>query len=79
MSTFVCPHCGEETPIFDSGGGTKISKRTSADVIGKIPLHPDVRASGDAGRPIVISDRESPITQALFSIADKILERYPKA
>ncbi|MCZ6767381.1 MAG: Mrp/NBP35 family ATP-binding protein [bacterium] len=79
MSTFVCPHCGEETAIFDSGGGAKISSRTSTDVIGRIPLHPDVRAGGDTGRPIVVADRNSPITGAFFSIADKILERYPKA
>jgi len=79
MSTFVCPHCGEETPIFDSDGGSKIGSRTSADVIGQIPLHPAVREGGDTGRPIVLADRKSPISAAFFSVADKILERYPKA
>ncbi|MEE9270448.1 MAG: Mrp/NBP35 family ATP-binding protein [Candidatus Krumholzibacteria bacterium] len=77
MSTFVCPHCGEKTDIFDTGGGEKIGKRTRTDVLGHIPLDPRVRAGGDDGNPIVKLDAESPISQAFFAVADKILEHYP--
>jgi ATP-binding protein involved in chromosome partitioning len=77
MSTFVCPHCGGETPIFDAGGGEKISAKTSAALLGKIPLDPKVRADGDRGIPIVQSDPGSPITKAFLSLADRVMERYP--
>jgi len=77
MSTFICPHCGEATDIFDSGGGKKISIRTSAEVLGAIPLDPRVRAGGDAGRPIVLEAPDSPVAQAFIDIANKIVERYP--
>ncbi len=66
MSTFICPHCGESTDIFDSGGGDKISKRTSVALLGKIPLDPKVRADGDKGIPTVKSDIDSPISKAFW-------------
>jgi ATP-binding protein involved in chromosome partitioning len=79
MSTFVCPHCGEKTDIFDSGGGKKISRKTSVEILGEIPLDPRVREGGDQGRPIVTMDGKSPIAKAFFDVADKILERFPAA
>jgi ATP-binding protein involved in chromosome partitioning len=77
MSTFICPHCGEKTDIFDSGGGRKISEKTSAALLGQIPLDPKVRAEGDRGVSIVKSDGNSPITQAFLDVADKVISRYP--
>lgn len=77
MSMFVCPHCGESTPIFDTDGGRKISERTKAEVLGQIPLDPRVREGGDSGSPIVKSDPKSPVSRAFLEIADKILKRFP--
>ena len=77
MSTFICPHCGESTDIFDSGGGDKISAKTSVALLGKIPRDPKVRADGDKGIPTVKSDIDSPISKAFLEIADKILARHP--
>ena len=73
MSTFVCPHCGKETPIFDSDGAKKISAKTSAALLGQIPLDPKVRSDGDRGVPIVKSDPDSPIAKAFLALADRIL------
>jgi len=77
MSTFICPHCGGKTDIFDSDGGKKISAKTSVALLGQIPLDPKVRADGDRGVPIVKADVDSPITKAFLEVADRILERYP--
>lgn len=77
MSTFVCPHCGKKTDIFDSGGGKKIGSRTSVDVLGEIPIDPAVRAGGDRGRPIVMADKDSPVSRAFFEVADRILRSFP--
>ena len=79
MSTFVCPHCGERTDIFDSGGGEKISARTSVETLGEIPIDPAVREGGDRGEPIVKANGDSPVARAFFDIADKILARFPVA
>jgi ATP-binding protein involved in chromosome partitioning len=77
MSTFICPHCGEKTDIFDSDGGRKISAKTGAALLGQIPLDPRVRADGDRGVPIVKADVDSPISKAFLEVADRIIERYP--
>jgi ATP-binding protein involved in chromosome partitioning len=77
MSTFVCPHCGEKTDIFDAGGGEKISAKTSVEILGQIPIDPAIRASGDRGEPIVKSNGDSAISKAFFDVADKILRRFP--
>jgi ATP-binding protein involved in chromosome partitioning len=77
MSTFICPHCGKETDIFDRDGGKKISARTSVALLGQIPLDPRVRADGDRGVPIVQADADSPVSKAFFEVADRILKRYP--
>ncbi|MEJ2722229.1 MAG: P-loop NTPase, partial [bacterium] len=77
MSTFVCPHCGEKTDIFDSDGGKRIAERTSTELLGQIPLDPKVRADGDGGKPIVKSDIDSPVAQAFLEVADRIIEKFP--
>jgi ATP-binding protein involved in chromosome partitioning len=77
MSTFVCPHCGKETSIFDAGGGERISAKTGAVLLGKIPLDPKIRADGDRGVPIVKADADSAIAKAFLSVADRILEQFP--
>ncbi len=77
MSTFVCPHCGKKTDIFDSGGGAKLSKSTSVATLGEIPIDPAVRAGGDTGAPIVKANPGSPVAKAFFAVADEILKRFP--
>jgi ATP-binding protein involved in chromosome partitioning len=79
MSTFVCPHCGKRTDIFDTGGGAKLSKSTSVDTLGEIPIDPSVRAGGDRGEPTVKADPGSAVAKAFFAVADKILKRFPVA
>jgi ATP-binding protein involved in chromosome partitioning len=77
MSTFVCPHCGESTDIFDTGGGDRISADTSVPLLGKIPLDPKVREDGDKGIPIIKSDMESNASKVFMEIAEKILVSHP--
>ena len=40
-------------------------------------LDPRVRAGGDRGEPIVELDENSPIAKSFFSVADKILAKFP--
>lgn len=63
---------GERMDIFGSGGGEKLAKMTGIPFIGSIPIDPQVRIGGDAGLPVVLSHPESPVSQALISLAEKI-------
>jgi ATP-binding protein involved in chromosome partitioning len=78
MSYLVCPHCGEPTDIFGSGGGEAVSaaltRISGAEVplLGQVPLDVRLREGGDAGRPLVLSDPDSPAGLALRKIADTL-------
>ncbi len=75
MSTFVCPHCGEETKIFSSGGGEKTSERYEVPLLGTIPIDLAIRECGDAGEPIVSARPDSPEALAFNEIAQKVASR----
>jgi ATP-binding protein involved in chromosome partitioning len=72
MSYFVCPHCGEKTRIFSSGGGKKIAKERGVDFLGEVPLGVAIREESDAGRPIVASMPESPEALVFKELAFRV-------
>jgi ATP-binding protein involved in chromosome partitioning len=69
MSWFVCPHCGEREDIFGSGGGQEAADTLGVPLMGQIPLLPALRAGGDGGMPIVLSDPDAPASEALRETA----------
>jgi len=74
MSGFVCPHCGETTEIFGSGGGEKTAKSMNVQFLGRIPFEPDIVSSGDSGIPIVIRNPDSPSAKAFNGIVEKLIK-----
>lgn len=78
MSTFVCPHCGEETDIFKRGGGERTAEILGCAFLGRIPLDPAIVAGGDAGEPIVVTQTESTHAQAFAAIADAVVAEVNK-
>ncbi|WP_329312873.1 Mrp/NBP35 family ATP-binding protein [Streptomyces sp. NBC_01262] len=78
MSGMPCPHCEEIIDVFGSGGGQRVAegltKTTGATVpvLGQIPIDVRLREGGDDGRPVVLTDPESPAGSALRSIAGKL-------
>ena len=69
MSWFACPHCGERTSIFGAGGGQEAADTLGVPLLAQVPLMPDLREGGDEGRPIVVTDPDSPAGQALRDAA----------
>jgi ATP-binding protein involved in chromosome partitioning len=72
MSYFLCPHCGERTDIFSSGGALRVSESKGVPMLGSIPLDPAIRAGGDMGKPIMMSHPESEHARTYVKIAQKI-------
>jgi len=72
MSYFACPHCGERTDIFGHGGAREAAEELGLDFLGEIPLDVRVREGADAGVPIMVSDPDSPVSQAIMEIAQKV-------
>lgn len=74
MSGFVCPHCGEITNIFKSGGGEAAAKELNVQFLGKVPIEPGVVDAGDSGMPVVLKYPESASAKAFESIVDKVVK-----
>ncbi len=49
MSGFKCPHCGEVTEIFKSGGAEKAARDFNIPILGKVPFEIEMVQSGDTG------------------------------
>jgi ATP-binding protein involved in chromosome partitioning len=72
MSSFVCPHCRQQTDIFDHGGARKAAERMGIRFLGEIPLDLKVREGGDKGVPVVVGDPEGPQAKAFVTMAQNV-------
>jgi len=72
MTEFVAPD-GTTHAIFGAGGGERLAALTSAPLVGRIPIEPDVSSDGDAGTPVVLAHPETPAARALRALADRIV------
>jgi len=75
MSYFVCPHCNQRTEIFGEGGARRLAEMHGVPLLGELPLDPSVRAGGDAGRPILVVEPESPVSEAFRKVAGRVAAR----
>jgi len=74
MSYFVCPKCGERSDIFGHGGAQAEAEKLGIAFLGGVPLHMDIRATSDDGRPIVASAPDSIHAKIYRDIAAKAWE-----
>ena len=72
---------GTRMEIFGSGGGQAVADSltrlvgAAVPLLGQIPLDPQVRETGDSGRPIVLDSPQSPAAAALRAVADRLAVR----
>jgi ATP-binding protein involved in chromosome partitioning len=66
MATYVCPHCGEASHPFGSGGAEAAAAEMDLPFLGRLPLSLTIREASDAGNPPAASNEpESEIFAAL--------------
>ena len=56
MAGYACPHCGEVSDPFGSGGVEAAAAELDLPFLGRIPLAPAIREAGDAGTPPAAGD-----------------------
>jgi ATP-binding protein involved in chromosome partitioning len=71
MATYSCPHCGEESHPFGSGGAEAAATEMGVPFLGRLPLSLAIREASDAGRPPAAGD--SPDAEAFAAIAAQLL------
>jgi ATP-binding protein involved in chromosome partitioning len=73
MAGYACPHCGEVSDPFGTGGAEAAAGVMSVPFLGRIPLTLSIRRDSDAGRPPAAGDGEE---AALFrQLAQRLLEQ----
>ena len=75
MSYFQCPHCGTKSDIFGHGGARHEAEKLGVPFLGEIPLHMSIRATSDAGTPVVDSEPDGPHAAVYRAIGAKVREQ----
>ena len=73
MSGFVCPKCGEVTPILRSGGGKRIAADMNVPFLGSIPMDPKIAEACDNGKAFVHHYATSPTAAIMRDIIQPIV------
>ena len=70
MSYFQCPDCSNNHYIFGNGGAKKISEKHNIPFLGEIPLNSGIMEGSDLGKPVMMTNSDSPSAEA-FRISAK--------
>jgi ATP-binding protein involved in chromosome partitioning len=73
MSGYACPHCGEVSDPFGSGGAEAAAAAKGLTFLGRIPLRLSIRAASDAGTPPAAEDGEE--ADLFRQLAERLLGR----
>lgn len=70
MAFYICQHCGEEGPLF--AVDETLDKTFQQSVLGSIPFDPKLARCSDKGTPYIDKYPDTPASQALMQVAEKI-------
>ena len=77
MAGYQCPHCGEESDPFGSGGAEAAAKVMAIPFLGRIPLRLSIRRASDAGTPPAAGEGEE--ATIFREIGGRLLEQISRA
>lgn len=66
---------GQRQHLFGEGGGAAIAELLGTELLGQVPLFPEIRAGGDQGQPVTVSAPTSRPAHVFREIADTLLAR----
>src|SRR5574341_1909707 len=75
MSYFICPNCDTNHHIFGKGGAKKICEKYNLQFLGEIPLNPGIMEGSDTGKPVLVTDPNSPHGAAFMAAAKNVAAR----
>lgn len=77
MAGYVCPHCGEKSDPFGSGGAEEAAQAMGIPFLGRLQLSTGLREASDSGTPPAAG--EGPVAQVFTEIARKLLDALETA
>ena len=76
MAGYICPHCGEQSDPFGSGGAEASASKLGIEFLGRLPLSASLREASDAGQPPAAGT--GPAADAFAAIARAMLAALEK-
>jgi ATP-binding protein involved in chromosome partitioning len=70
MAGYACPHCGEVSDPFGSGGAEAAAGTLGEEFLGRVPLAIEIRVASDTGQPPAAND--GPQGQAFVALAERL-------
>ena len=61
--------------LFKSGGGSQESERLGVPLLGKIPISMEVMSATDGGKPIILSNPQSTVSEIFRNITENIISQ----
>ena len=61
--------------LFKSGGGSQESERLGVPLLGKIPISMEVMSATDGGKPIILSNPQSTVSDIFRNITENIISQ----
>jgi len=61
--------------LFKSGGGAEESERLGVPLLGKIPISMEVMSATDGGKPIILSNPQSTVSEIFKDITENIISQ----
>ena len=58
MATYTCPHCGDDSHPFGTGGAEAAAAELGVPFLGRLPLSLEIREGSDAGRPLAAAEEQ---------------------
>jgi ATP-binding protein involved in chromosome partitioning len=81
MAWLPCPHCDERIAVFGEGGGQTVADAltrtlgTRVPLLGQVPIDLRLREGSDEGKPLVLTEPDSPAAAELRRIANGLSKR----
>src|SRR3546814_12300074 len=72
MAGYACPHCGEVSDPFGSGGAEAAAGTMGLDFLGRVPLSMGIRLASDGGVPPAAGT--DPAGEPFHAIAAKVAD-----
>lgn len=75
MSGLQCPHCGEMIDLFRSKGAGLLAGKENLDLLGTLPIDPDLVRLGDQGALKSMDVSKSRFARAFNEVVDAVLRK----
>ncbi|KAL2019879.1 hypothetical protein VTK56DRAFT_9054 [Thermocarpiscus australiensis] len=73
MSVFRCPCCAAQTAVFGGAGAVRrMCEEHGLELLGDVPLHPNIGEDGSRGKPTVAAEPESERARVFMDVARRL-------